>query len=340
MPECGSQIILCDVPVRIDTYKGCSHHCQYCFVYRKYDISNIGLGESAQSVMNFIKGKRNKETNWCDWNIPLHWGGCSDPFQPCEKIHKRSLDVLRVFAETKYPFIVSTKSILPLNEPYFSLFKKCNCVFQCSMVCPSMSKIEAGAPHFEKRLEMMRQMSKIVPRTIVRCQPYVMEFHAEIMAQIPRIAEAGVYGIVFEAIKMQKKVAGMVKNGADFVYPIDLLKRKFQELKDECHKYGLVFLSGENRLRYMGDSLTCCGCGGLEGFKVNTYNLNYFVHDKEKLKTTPAMLQKDSCTCFKAMKMDSTALSVFAKSSFKEIMDTKFKDKSTIADYVGDNKKA
>ena len=26
----------------------------------------------------------------------------------------------------------------------------------------------------------------------------------------------------------------------------------------------------------MGDDLTCCGCGGLEGFKVNTYNQNSF----------------------------------------------------------------
>ena len=24
MPSCGSQIFLCDVPIRFDTYKGCS----------------------------------------------------------------------------------------------------------------------------------------------------------------------------------------------------------------------------------------------------------------------------------------------------------------------------
>lgn len=256
----------------------------------------------------------------------------------------RSISALRENSQTLLVltingYFVSTKSVLPLREPYFGLFKKCNCVFQCSMVCPSMSKIEAGAPHFEERLEMMRQMSKIVPRTIVRCQPYIVEFHKEIMEQIPRIADAGVYGIVFEAIKMQKKVSGMIKNGADFVYPLDLLKRKFNELKNECHKCGLVFLSGENRLRAMGDSLTCCGCGGLEGFKVNTYNLNYFVHNKEKLEATPAMYKKDTCTCFKAMRMDTAAISVLKKASFKQMMDIKFKDKTTIDCYVGEHKK-
>lgn len=336
MPECGSQITLCDLPIRLDTYRGCSHHCKYCFVYRKYDISNIGLGEGVQAVLNFIKGERNQNTSWCDWNIPLHWGGVSDPFQPCEKIHKRSLAVLEVLAKTKYPFVVSTKATLPLSEPYFSLFKECNCVFQCSMVCPTMSKMEQGAPDFEKRLDMMREMSKIVPRTIVRCQPYVMELHDEIMEQIPRIAEAGVYGIVFEAIKMQKKVKGMEKNGADFVYPIDTLRRKFQELKEACHKHGLVFLSGENRLRGMGDSLTCCGCEGLEGFKVNKYNLNYFIHKPEELEYTSKMQEKGTAYCFKSIKMDAIGVSVLKNNSLKQMMQTIFKDKRAVKDYLGE----
>lgn len=38
MPEYGSQIVLCDLPIRFDTYKGCSHNCKYCFVQRKKDM--------------------------------------------------------------------------------------------------------------------------------------------------------------------------------------------------------------------------------------------------------------------------------------------------------------
>ena len=64
MPECGSQLPLCDVPIRFDTYKGCTHACSYCFVNRNYDIKNIEMGESAQSLTNFIKGKRSLVTSW------------------------------------------------------------------------------------------------------------------------------------------------------------------------------------------------------------------------------------------------------------------------------------
>lgn len=338
MPACGSQCALCDVPIRIDSYRGCSHGCKYCFVYRKYNISKIKFGDGVQSVVNFIQGKRSGETRWCDWDIPLHWGGMSDPFQPCERIYRKSLEILKVFVHHNYPFIVSTKNTLPIEEPYYSLFKKSNCVFQCSMVCPSLNYMEAGAPNFDQRLDMMEKMSKIVPRTIVRCQPYIMELHKEIMEQIPRIAAAGVYGIVYEAVKMQKKTAGMVKNGADYIYPMEILTRKFRELKQECHRHGLVFLSGENRLRGMGDSLTCCGCDGLPGFRVNKYNLNYYIHAPDQLSSTAAMEKKDTSQCWRALRMKTETGRVLKNASFKEMMDIAFRDKDIVRNYTGKRK--
>ena len=41
MPDCGSQVFLCDVPIRFDTYEGCSHDCKYCFASRKKSINVI-----------------------------------------------------------------------------------------------------------------------------------------------------------------------------------------------------------------------------------------------------------------------------------------------------------
>ena len=45
MPRCGSQCFLCDLPIRFDTYKGCTHLCKYCFVQRKNTL-DVELGES------------------------------------------------------------------------------------------------------------------------------------------------------------------------------------------------------------------------------------------------------------------------------------------------------
>ena len=74
MPDCGTQCWLCDLPIRYDTYKGCTHNCKYCFVQRKSSL-DVEMGESVEQLKSFIEGGRTQTTNWCDWNIPIHWGG-------------------------------------------------------------------------------------------------------------------------------------------------------------------------------------------------------------------------------------------------------------------------
>lgn len=49
MPDCGSQCWLCDLPVRFDTYKGCTHGCKYCFVQRKNTLE-VDFGETSKAL--------------------------------------------------------------------------------------------------------------------------------------------------------------------------------------------------------------------------------------------------------------------------------------------------
>lgn len=73
--ECGSQVTVCRYPIHLDTYQGCSHECAYCFARAKQDLSNIKATDCSKAVRDFTQGKRTQVTNWCDWDIPLHWGG-------------------------------------------------------------------------------------------------------------------------------------------------------------------------------------------------------------------------------------------------------------------------
>lgn len=322
MPKCGTQIIFCELPIRFDTYSGCSHACEYCFANRKRDISQIEKDEGPQSLLNFINGKRDFNTNWCDFKIPLHWGGMSDPFQPIEKQVKNSLRCLEILAKTKYPFVVSTKGILPMQEPYYSLFKECNCVFQVSLTCKDIiDRFEKGAPGIDKRLEMIEKMSKIVKRVIVRCQPYMVEYHRQIVETVPLIAKAGAYAITYEALKLTKKRKGMEKNGADFVYPKNVLAFYFNNLKKVCHDNGLVFLSAENRLREMGDHFNCCGAGNLEGFECNRANLNHYRFDNDNFIYTNKMKQQGTAGVFLQLKQNTVAKKYLKDKSYAEIMD-------------------
>lgn len=319
MPVCGTQCVLCDLPIRFDTYKGCTHACKYCFVKRKNDISIVDKGETVKSLENFINGSRSQQLNWCDWNIPLHWGGMSDPFQPAEKKYRLSYNCLKLFATTKYPFVVSTKGKLIIDNEYLSLLSQCNCVVQISMVCSKYDILEKGAPTFEERLEMVRILSKEVKRVNIRIQPYMTQVFKDVKENMKRFAEAGAYGVIVEGMKFVKKKNGLVKIGADYCYDTETLRQHFTSLKNEAHKYGLKFYVGENRLRTLGDDMCCCGIDDLEGFKGNSYNLCHILNGKD-YEITPAMNVKGSAICFQSLYQNSTTSKYLKNQSFKDFM--------------------
>lgn len=329
MPDCGSQVVLCDLPIRFDTYEGCSHGCKYCFVQRKKDISDIEKGETVKALINFINGQRSQDTSWCNWNIPLHWGGMSDPFQPCEKKYKLSLECLKVFAKTKYPFVVSTKGKLITDNEYLNILKECNCVVQISMVCSQYDKLEIGAPTYEERLEMVRKLSKVVQRVNIRIQPYMTQIFKDVKDNIRLLAETGAYGIILEGMKFAKRKPGLGKIGADFCYPKEILQRQFVELKKEAHKYGLKFYCGENRLRTMGDDMCCCGIDGLNGFKGNSFNICHFINNK-KYELTDSMKNIGTATCFKCIHQRTLDGQRFKKMNFENAMKEEYINKKEV----------
>ncbi len=298
--DCGSQATLCEYPIHIDTYSGCSHGCKYCFAQTKVDLKKIVMKNCAQQLRNFITGKRTKNTNWCDWPIPLHWGGISDPFQPCERKLGVSLEILKIFEETQYPVIISTKGKLITEEPYISILSRCNAVVQVSMVCFSYDKMEPGAPSFEQRLEMVKKLSGNCKRVIVRAQPYITDVKDEFIANIPKFAEAGAYGITIEGMKFKKKKSGLLKVGGDYCYSENLLKTHYIKIREVCHKNNLAFFCAENRLRTMGDSSACCGAGGVNGFEGNRFNVVSLTNGIE-CKPTDKMCECGTAGCFKAI---------------------------------------
>lgn len=328
--KCGSQIVLCNLPIRFDTYVGCSHGCQYCFVQKKNgQLEAVKKGDTVESLKAFVQGKRSGETAWCDWNIPIHWGGMSDPFQPVEKKCGYSLECLKYLAETKYPFVVSTKGRLAASPEYLELLAECNCVVQISMVCSRYDQLEKGAPSYEERLEMLRTISPRVKRTIVRIQPFMHEVLQDVLKNLPRVKAAGAHGVVVEGMKFAKAKPGLVRVGGDCVYPIGLLRADFEQIKAEAHRCGLVFYSGENRLRNMGDDMTCCGIEGLDGFKPNTYNLCMMINGKNP-QPTERMKQVGTADAFKTLNQTAGSGQKISKQSLAGIMQNELAQK---ADY-------
>ena len=319
--SCGSQCISCDFPIHFDTYKGCSHACKYCYVKQKYDISNIEPINTTKSLRNFIDGKRTYETKWCDWKIPLHWGGNSDPFQPVEKTHKTSHDCLKILAETKYPFIVSTKNPGMLTEePYLSLIQECRCVLQVSMACSKYDAIERGAPYYTDRLKAIEFLADKVTRVIVRVRPYFPDCHKAIMQEIPNYAKAGAHGISISSFISMTKQKGMTRYGVRYMFPLEVLVPKYREIKQACHDNGLVFWCSEADLEHFGDDLFCCGTTGLDDFIPNVFNASHLAYDEMPPEPTEAMKATDTYQPFKCIGQSQAWALKCKNRSFADLM--------------------
>lgn len=307
MMECGSQCILCDYPVHFDTYSGCSHGCAYCYVTRasKTRLSAVSAVRSLKPLEDFVAGKRTRSLTWCDWRIPVHWGGVSDPFQPAEAEHGVSLEAMQMLKDAGYPYIVSTKGRLIGTDRYLNALDGARAVVQVSMVSPQYDRIEPGAPPYHERMRMLGDISQHATRTIVRIQPYMTETLHDVLDAIPLYADAGVHGIIIEGLKATVKKAGLIRLGNDLVYPFSWIERDFKRICAKAHEHGLKCYAGENRLRGrgLGDSLTCCGTDGLDDFIPNRANLNHIIAGETDI-FTPAMEAPGTGMCFGALYQD------------------------------------
>lgn len=324
--QCGSQCACCDYPIHFDTYSGCAFGCSYCFANEKADKSIVMPTKGAINALKlFVAGKRTSETRFCDWNIPVHFGATSDPFQPLERTERKTLECLQLFAETQYPFIISTKGTLIAEEPYVSVLSKCKCVVQISAACKEYDALERGAPTFDERMEAVRKLRGKVRRVNIRVQPYFPVYLPQIKESLKTFADAGVYGITIEGFSTRRKkkcTGGMEWNGSRYQYPVDVLAEDFREIRDEAHKCGLKFFSGETRLQFLGDDLTCCGTLGLNEFLPNIYNLPHMAYDAELPKPTETMQRPNTSRPFRSISQNTQWYNKVKTHSFSEMMES------------------
>ena len=243
----------------------------------------------------------------------------SDPFQPAEAKTGSSMEALKVFADSGYPFVVSTKGRLVSSDPYVDVLKRCNAVVQISAACPLYDRIERGAPPFAERMKMAEKIAPHVRRVIIRIQPYMIEAHNEIMKSLEIMQQSGVYGVIVEGLKQTKAKSGLVKVGGDWCYKKDELEMRLRAIREKAHALGMAFFSGENRLRSMGDDLCCCGIAGLSGFKGTRFNLMHFLNG-DISNPTEAMKRVGTASFYSAIKQTAVGSQIAKSNSFAKIM--------------------
>jgi len=308
-----SQFYFCGIPFRVDTYRGCSHMCKYCFANSRK--SGTGFGDDFKPACakieffeKLFKKAFSTDREYADVNVeflrhrvPLHLGGMSDPAQHRERKIGITYKLLKLLKDYDYPVAISTKNKLIAEDKYFGLIGDMKAMLQVSIINDqNIPDMEPGASTIEERFQVVKQANQSGIPAHIRLQPFIPGY-ADIDEYVRKVADAECPFLTIEHLKLpldysligqiskvlgydvKKQMkewagsGGLKAYGREFELP-PIAKYNFLLKKgglvDKLHKNGIKYGAADNQLHQYNDSACCCGVDLYKGFE-NYFKANY-----------------------------------------------------------------
>jgi DNA repair photolyase len=295
----GSDRLLCPIPLKINTYRGCGGSCLYCAAAGNMSrwesraqgtFTDIAPSSTRYIEKMFYRHNGRMEGALISQRYPVQIGHMSDPLQPREKVHEVTLKVLRVLQDREYPCIITSKFPDLLTEPeYLRAIEGLPLAIQCSISSadPAMLRIlEPNAPPWQERIEALRTLHEAGVHVILRLWPYIPDLCGDLMPLLQAAKSAGVRTIQANFLKLYNSGnnRGLFHQALGYDLPersrmtweyrgnyqiarLEDQRREIVKLEELCHGLGIRVLTCDDLTgnRAWRD---CCGVGDLPGFKV------------------------------------------------------------------------
>lgn len=304
-PRWTGEILDCSMPVTLDTNSMCEFDCQYCFAFFQKTHACKGYNERRLRYVRPDKIRAlftNALNGQTEGNVTLEqfgpyirdrkvmqWGALSDPFDPNETRHRRSLELLRFFDEIDYPLSISTKGVNWTKDPeYMDLFSRHqhNWHVKVSIIGGDAEKcriVEKGCPSPAQRIEAIRRLSDLGVKATLRYRPYIIGVSDDFRDVFQEAADAGAFSVSAEFFCMESRADARTKEryaeigrAAGYnVYDFYIMhsrqhgyKRLNESIKrpimvrmlDEAHRLGMKFHVSDAFCRDLNDDgINCCG---------------------------------------------------------------------------------
>ena len=274
-PKATSKIGICGVPLRADTYSGCTFGCTYCFSNNRKIMGHTGFQVANLKKLDntldriFNKGEIEKDdltqTLIAD-RITWHLGGMSDPFCHYEKdyhITKQFIDITNKYGIS---LLISTKS----DTVYGADIRPELHSFQLSISNVYNDKsLEPNVPDIESRYRFYRELKDKGFKVGIRIQPFIPNKTTLDIIEMFKDAD----NITLEGLKMVpqnkehvKKTLAATNLTKDDFWFASLWNLK-PEIKLEMYKpfiqkmeeYNIPYSIADNELRYISKNKCCCG---------------------------------------------------------------------------------
>jgi len=303
-----SQFYFCGIPFRLDTYRGCSHYCKYCFANARKGFQEahfqVGVAKKEYFERLFKKAfDESEDTNNINieclrHRLPLHFGGMSDPFQHREKDEKISYEVLKLLRDYDYPVAISTKNVMFTEDKYFKLLRDMKVIMQVSIINNrNIPEMEPKASSVDDRFRAVKCCWDSGIPCHIRLQPFIPSFIGDEDEYIKKVRDTGCNFVSIEHLKLSVDNREVIHSISDALgYDI---RKRFRGIKaksygrelevsagtkykllfdsglvDKFHKNGIKLGMGDNQLHQYSDAKTCCGVDLHKGFE-NYFKANY-----------------------------------------------------------------
>src|ERR1700712_3209248 len=166
----------------INAYRGCEHGCSYCFARPTHSYLGPSAGiEFERDIyvkVNAADLLRHELANPRYRVKPIAMGTNTDPYQPAERQHKLTRQILQIMLETRHPVTITTKNALVVRDlDILTELAKLGLV-SVALSITSLDhrlarKMEPRASTPSKRLEALRLLSEAGVPSLVMAAPMI-----------------------------------------------------------------------------------------------------------------------------------------------------------------------
>ncbi len=220
-----------DVPFdrSINPIVGCEHGCIYCFARPSHAYHDLSPGLDFETKLfvkpdaaALLREELRKPGYRC---APIAMGTNTDPYQPIESQWRITRSVIEVLAACDHPLMITTKSDrvvrdLDLLAPMAAKGLVGVAISVTSLDTKIAMTIEPRAPHPERRLKAVRQLTDAGVPTYVNMAPVIPAItDHEVETIVGRAAEAGARGVSFIPVRLPWEVAPLFRAWLDEHFP-------------------------------------------------------------------------------------------------------------------------
>ena len=217
----------------INAYRGCEHGCAYCFARPTHAYlghsAGIDFERDIYVKVNAVERLRAELADRRYRPRPIAMGTNTDPYQPAERKHRLTRQILEVMLETRHPVTICTKSALVVRDlDILTELAKLSLV-QVSLSITSMDhvlsrRMEPRASTPAKRLEALRLLSEAGIPTTVMAAPMIPALNdMELERILDAAAAQGARGAGMVLLRLPNEVRDVFREWLLRYYP-DRLK--------------------------------------------------------------------------------------------------------------------